>query len=92
MNIVGQSFEVRYIGVDSGDLPTDANAGLVAGKQVMLVTDTSEIDDYGRLPHYVIADGLFVNLELIKQGAAYVSPHPSERRLRSGTAKRSTLN
>lgn len=73
VNINGQTFEVRYIGIDSGDLPADANRQLVDGKQVVLVTDTTEADEYGRLPRYVIADGVFVNLQLLRTGAAFLS-------------------
>ena len=71
--INGQSFEVRYIGVDSGDLPADANRQLVEGKQVLLIADTTDVDEYGRLVRYVIADGVFVNLELLRRDAAFAS-------------------
>lgn len=67
----GQTYEVRYIGIDSGDLPADINAQLVEGKEVFLISDTEEMDEHGRLPRYVIADGVFVNLELVRRGAAF---------------------
>lgn len=73
VRIDGKEWEVRYIGIDSGSLPSDANSELVAGKEVMLVMDTQDVDEYGRLPRYVIADGVFVNLELVRRGAAYAS-------------------
>jgi micrococcal nuclease len=73
VDINGQSYEVRYIGIDSGDLPVDANRELVEGKQVLLITDTTDVDEYGRLVRYVIADGVFVNLELLRRGAAFLS-------------------
>ena len=73
VDINGQSFEVRYIGIDSGDLPADANRQLVEGKQVLLITDTTDVDEYGRLVRYVIADGVFVNFELLRRDAAYAS-------------------
>jgi len=73
VNINGQSFEVRYIGIDSGDLSSDANRQLVEGKQVLLITDTTDVDEYGRLLRYVIADGVFVNLELLRRDAAFAS-------------------
>lgn len=73
VTINGQSFEVRYIGIDSGDLPADTNTQLVAGKEVILITDTTDVDEYGRLPRYVVADGVFVNLELLRRNAAFVS-------------------
>ncbi len=78
VNINGQSFEVRYIGIDAGDLPSDANRQLVEGKQVLLITDTTDVDEYGRLPRYVIADGVFVNLELLRRNAAYLSFEPPD--------------
>jgi len=73
VDINGQSFEVRYIGIDSGGLPTDTNRQLVEGKQVLLITDTTDVDEYGRLVRYVIADGVFVNLELLRRDAAFAS-------------------
>lgn len=73
VDINGQSFEVRYIGIDSGDLPAEPNRQMVEGKQVVLVSDTTDVDEYGRLPRYVIADGVFVNLQLLRTGAAYLS-------------------
>lgn len=73
VNVNGQSYDVRYIGIDSGDLPTDANRELVEGKQVLLITDTTDVDEYGRLVRYVIADGVFVNLELLRRDAAFAS-------------------
>jgi hypothetical protein len=73
VNINGQSYEVRYIGVDAGDQPADTNRQLVEGKQVLLITDTTDADEFGRLPRYVIADGVFVNLELLRRNAVYIS-------------------
>lgn len=73
VNINGQSFEVRYIGIDAGDLPSDTNRQLVEGKNVLLITDTTDVDEHGRLIRYVIADGVFVNLELLRRNAAYLS-------------------
>jgi micrococcal nuclease len=72
-----QAYDVRYIGIDApdGEGPTAANSTLVAGKQVLLITDVTDVDEYGRLPRYVItADGVFVNLELVRQGQAFPSP------------------
>jgi endonuclease YncB( thermonuclease family) len=76
VDVNGQSVNVRYIGVDApdGDGPTAANAQLVDGKQVLLITDVTDVDEYGRLPRYVItADSVFVNLELVRQGQAFPS-------------------
>jgi len=75
--IEGAEYRVRYIGVDSPELEFPlgpesqaANAGLVEGKQVALVRDTTNMDQYNRLLRYVIVDDLFVNYELVKTGHA----------------------
>jgi endonuclease YncB( thermonuclease family) len=75
VDINGQRFEVRYIGLDDGDSEASlaANTQLVLDKQVWLIRDVSDVDQYGRLPRYVIADGVFVNHELIRTGAAFLS-------------------
>lgn len=84
--ISGQSYRVRYIGMDTperGDPffqeATDANARLVANQTVTLVKDVSETDRYGRLLRYVyLADGTFVNAELVRQGYALVATYPPD--------------
>lgn len=73
VDIEGRSYEVRYIGIDAGGMSADANRQLVEGKQVLLITDTTDVDEYGRLPRYVVVDGIFVNLRLIQDGAALLS-------------------
>lgn len=76
VSLNGQSFEVRYIGIDApdGDASREANRQLVEGKEVLLIRDVTDVDEYGRLARYVIADGVFVNFELVRQGAAFPSP------------------
>jgi len=68
---------VRYIGVDAPEIDecygreaTDLNRQLVEGKTVTLIGDAEERDRYGRLLFYVIADGRFVNAELVRLGYA----------------------
>lgn len=73
VSVDGQSYEVRLIGIDKGDQPDTVLRQLVEGKQVMLITDTTDVDEYGRLPRYAIADGVFVNFRLLQQGAAYLA-------------------
>ncbi len=74
VKVNGQKVDVRYIGIDAGDQPLDANTQLVIGKQVLLVRDVTDVDQYGRWPRYVITeDGVFVNYQLVKQGAAFPS-------------------
>lgn len=80
VQINGQDFEVRYIGVDA---PEGAEAGaaealaanqaLVAGKVVALVRDITDVDEYGRLLRYVMVDDAFVNLRLLQQHVVFVS-------------------
>ncbi|MEX1071450.1 MAG: thermonuclease family protein [Anaerolineales bacterium] len=75
VNINGSVFEVRYAGIDGddNDQALEVNRQLVEGKQVLLVMDTTDVDQYGRLIRFVIADGIFVNLELLKRGVAFAS-------------------
>lgn len=83
--IGGQSFRVRYIGMDTpetgdrfGDEATGANADLVRGQTVTLVKDVSETDRYGRLLRYVFVREVFVNRELVLEGYATASTYPPD--------------
>ena len=78
-------FRVRYIGIDTpessdprGDWASAANADLVLDKEVILIRDVSETDRYERLLRYVFVDGMFVNLELVRQGAATAGAWPPD--------------
>jgi endonuclease YncB( thermonuclease family) len=75
VDINGTIFEVRYIGIDGDDneAALDANRQLVEGKQVLLIMDTTDADEFGRLLRYVIADGVFINMELLRRGVAYAA-------------------
>ena len=66
VEIGGQEFRVRYIGIDAPEIAhdsnpgerlgpeaTQANADLVQGKRVILEKDTSDTDQFGRLLRYV---------------------------------------
>lgn len=75
--INGQSYRVRYIGVNTPELDepcyddaTNANLSLVGGETVQLVKDVSDTDRYGRLLRYVYVGDLFVNAELVTEGWA----------------------
>jgi len=46
------------------------NRDLVEGKTVILIGDAEDRGKYGRLLRYVIADGRFVNAELVRLGYA----------------------
>jgi len=85
VTINGQSFRVRYIGIDTPERneylyyeATAANRALVYGRNVILVKDVSETDRYGRLLRYVFVDSVFVNHELVKQGYALASTYPPD--------------
>lgn len=82
----GKDHSVRYIGVNSPEMSgqayaqeaTQRNWQLVANKRVMLYRDVSETDRYGRLLRYVLADGVFVNYQLVLNGAAMASSYPPD--------------
>lgn len=80
----GRVDAVRYIGVDTpesvrpgtpaqcyAEHASALNRRLVDGRRVRLVADRERRDRYGRLLAYVNRDdGLFVNAELVRRGAA----------------------
>ena len=75
----GRQERVRYIGIDTpeptrgecfADEATEANARLVAGREVRLVVGEEERDRYGRLLAYVYAGDVFVNARLLREGYA----------------------
>jgi micrococcal nuclease len=92
VEIGGQEYRVRYIGIDApetvkpktpvewmGPEASAANKALVAGKIVFLEKDVSNVDKYGRLLRYVyLADGTCVNGELVRQGYAQAITYPPD--------------
>ncbi len=75
--------EVRYIGIDAPEMvnvygerepwaaeATEANARLVAGKQVRLEREVSDTDRHGRLLRHVYVNGTWINGELVRLGHA----------------------
>jgi micrococcal nuclease len=92
VDVDGQVYTVRYIGIDTpetvhpdepvewmGPEASEANRRLVEGQAVYLETDVSETDRYGRLLRYVyLADGLFVNAELVRLGYAHAVTFPPD--------------
>ena len=56
----------------------NANSDMVLQKEVVLIKDVSETDPYDRLLRYVIVDGVFVNLELVKTGFAKAVQYPPD--------------
>ena len=84
----GKDYSVRYIGINApedgsqveffGPEASAKNRELVYGKNVTLIRDVSETDRDGRLLRYVIADGVFVNYELVALGFARVASSPPD--------------
>jgi micrococcal nuclease len=77
VDIDGQDYTVRYIGMDAPETgkinapaATAYNSQLVANKVITLVKDISETDRYGRLLRYVFVGDKFVNYELVRLGLA----------------------
>ena len=75
---------VRYLGIDTpetvhpnkpvecyGPEAYERNKGLVEGKRVRLLKDSSDRDAYDRLLRYVFVDGILVNGDLVWGGYAY---------------------
>jgi micrococcal nuclease len=91
VDIGGETYSVRYIGIDcpeSGDRmaveATQANLDLVGGKTVYLEKDVSETDRYDRLLRYVfLADGTFVNAELVRLGYTRAVAYPPDTKYQS---------
>jgi micrococcal nuclease len=94
VEIEGEFFRVRYIGIDApesvrpdhpvewmGLEASEANQRLVDGRAVLLEKDVSETDEYGRLLRYVfLEDGTFVNAELVRLGYASAVTYPPDVR------------
>jgi micrococcal nuclease len=85
VDIHGATYRLRYIGMDTpetgqpfADAATAKNRALVEGKTVLLIKDVSETDIYDRLLRYVVADGVFVNHELVRQGFAQILTYPPD--------------
>lgn len=86
VDIDGESYSLRYIGIDCPESnewmsteATQANRDLVGGKTIYLEIDVSETDRYDRLLRYVfLADGTFVNAELVRLGHARARAYPPD--------------
>ncbi len=85
VSLDGESVPVRYIGVDLVEYGEDAsiwtrmtekNQELVEGKTVLLVEDVADTDSSGQLLRYVIAEGVFTNLEMVSSGYAVAASTP----------------
>ena len=93
VQVNGEVYTVRYIGIDSpevqegeyfGKEASDANKSLVEGKEVYLEKDTSNTDNFGRLLRYVYTlDGLFINSVLVRLGYAEAISYPPDTKYQS---------
>lgn len=92
VQIDGQTYPLRYIGIDAPEVPGTgqpgewlgpeaslANERLVGAQTVYLEVDVSETDPYGRLLRYVfLPDGALVNAELVRLGYARAHAYPPD--------------
>jgi micrococcal nuclease len=92
VEIDGELYTVRYIGIDSpetkhpekpveymGMEATAANRAMVEQKPVLLEKDVSDTDRFDRLLRYVyLNDGTFVNEKLVEDGFAVASAYPPD--------------
>lgn len=91
VGIGGQSYRVRYIGIDTpetvdprkpvqcfGKEAAERNRQLVEGRAVALEKDVSEVDQYGRLLRYVWVGDRMVNAVLVEEGYAMASTYPPD--------------
>lgn len=85
VEVAGNSYRVRYIGIDTPEYgedgfgqATDVNRQLLASGPLRLEKDVSETDQHGRLLRYVFAGDVFVNAELVRLGYAYADTWPPD--------------
>ncbi len=91
VEIGGQQFKLRYIGIDTpetvdprrpvgcfGHEASDRNHQLVDGQTVGLEKDISETDDFGRLLRYVWLGDRMVNAVLVQEGYATAATYPPD--------------
>jgi micrococcal nuclease len=93
VEIGGEEFRVRYIGIDSpetvdprrpvqcfGQEASERNRQLVEGKVIGLEKDVSETDEFGRLLRYVWVGDVMVNASLVEDGYAMAFTRPPDVR------------
>ncbi len=87
----GRTERVRYIGIDTpetvhpskpvqcfGKEASAKNKALVLGKEIVLMSDVTNRDKYGRLLRYVYLDGTLINEQLVREGYAYAYRYPPD--------------
>ena len=87
VSINGAHAKVRYLGIDAPEMGAsdpapgqdalDVNQAMVGDQTVFLYQGDTDRDEYGRLLRFVVADGFFVNMELVTRGNAvsFNRPH-----------------
>jgi micrococcal nuclease len=93
VEVDGEVYKVRYIGIDTpesvdprravecfGKEAAERNRELVEGRDVGLEKDVSETDAFGRLLRYVWLDGRLVNARLVTEGYALAATYPPDVR------------
>ncbi len=86
VDLDGETYRVRYIGVDTPEREepfyaeaSEYNRRMVANQTVFLVKDVSDTDRFGRLLRYVyLDDGTFLNADLIAKGYARLVTFPPD--------------
>ena len=91
VRIGGETYKLRYIGIDTpetvdprrpvgcfGKEASERNRQLVEGKTVGLEKDISETDGFGRLLRYVWLGEEMVNATLVAEGYALASSYPPD--------------
>ena len=82
----GLNSAVRLIGINSpetGECFVDEAAQVLAtlvpeGTVIGMTRDVSEVDEFGRLLRYLWRDGMFVNEEMVRLGAAIAGRYPPD--------------
>jgi micrococcal nuclease len=93
VEIAGEEFRLRYIGIDTpetvdprrpvqcfGQEASERNRQLVEGQVVGLEKDVSETDSFERLLRYVWVGDQMVNAALVEEGYALASTYPPDVR------------
>jgi len=76
--VLASGDRVRLLGIDAPEKgnyyynPASERLGeLIEGKTVVLESDVTSSDNFGRLLRYVFVDGEFVNLKMVEEGYAF---------------------
>lgn len=86
---IGAEHDVRLLGIDTpesvdprrpvecfGEAASAATAALLEGKDVVMVKDVEEVDQYDRLLRYIYFGGEMANARLVVNGYAHAYTYP----------------